>query len=59
MKILFVLLIAGTILSILYFFSWKQNPIKQIALWLAIALLIAFALWIYGYGDLLRMFLKW
>ena len=59
MKILFVLLIAGIILSILYFFSWKQNPIKQIALWLAIALLIAFALWIYGYGNLLRMFLKW
>jgi membrane-bound metal-dependent hydrolase YbcI (DUF457 family) len=57
MKILFVLLCIGLILSFFYFISWKENPLRNIALWFFIALLLALFLWIYGYGNVTRWFL--
>jgi hypothetical protein len=55
MKILVILFVAGAVLAVVYFLSWKENPLRNIITLVFIALLIAFFLWLYGYGHLFKM----
>jgi hypothetical protein len=62
-KVTLILLFLGLILSGAYFASWRWRPSQRqswrwVGTWLAIGVLLAFALWLYGYADLVAWLLR-